>query len=156
MKNRSIVQSFRCAINGIRIAFKGERNLRVHLIIAIYALFLSIVCRFDAVEISVLILVCSLVITSELINTAIEETVDIEVSGYDRMAKAAKDISAGAVMVSAVSAIITGAVLFLNDFRIVAGIKLIYSNAAVGVIFSLSVVATAVGIIRDCGRKRGN
>lgn len=108
----SLLQSFLFAIKGIVYAIRHERNLRIHFAAAAYVLYFA-VRYYDLSNLgyALLILVIGLVVTCELFNTAIEKTVDIETPVYNGLAKIAKDVAAGAVLVSALSAIIAG--LFL-------------------------------------------
>lgn len=107
---------------GIISAIKSERNLKFH----IFAGFSVIVCAlFLEIEISsiaVLVLTISLVIVCELLNTAIETVIDL-VCGekLDPLAKKAKDVAAGAVLVSSIGAVIIGACIFFDKIVVIIG-----------------------------------
>ena len=109
-----LLKSFKYAFLGIGYCIKNERNMRIHIIIALYALYFSRYYSFSKVQYAVLCMLFALVITMEMINTSIEKLVDISAPGFDFKAKAAKDIAAGAVCVCAIFSIIIG-VLFYFD-----------------------------------------
>lgn len=103
-----LTDSFRFAIEGIKLALKSERNLRIHLVLAIIIIALAILVRVSASDLAVLLLVISLVISTELINTAIEAVIDLVSPKWHHLAKVAKDTAAGAVLVTAVFAVAIG------------------------------------------------
>lgn len=108
MKPESWVESLNCAIEGILWAVKSERHLRYHFVAALAVLLLALFFRVTALEFFLLVLAAMLVIFAELINTAIEVVVDLVTSEYHELAKRAKDIAAGAVLVTSVGAAILG------------------------------------------------
>lgn len=110
-KNR-MVKSFSYAGNGIKEAFENEPNFRIHTIFAIISIALGVYFQFSLIKFAVLILTITLVIILELINTAIEKVVDKASPTYSRLAKVAKDVSAAAVLVAALGAILVGILLF--------------------------------------------
>ncbi len=111
MKN--LVKSFKYAINGIISAFKSERNMKIHFIFMILVVILGIILKMKVTEWIILIILFMAVIGSELFNTAIEITVDLAMPKYNEKAKIAKDISAGAVLFTAIGSLIIGLILFL-------------------------------------------
>ncbi len=114
MKNRTLKLSFKNAIHGIQQALRTERNLKVHFMIALLVLLLAVVLNVSFAEWLILIVIITLVIVTELINTAIEYMVDsIFGNNYNTIAKHAKDITAGATLVASISSIIIGMVIFL-------------------------------------------
>ena len=108
MRPNNWIESLNCAIEGILWAVKSERHLRYHFIAALALLFLALFFRVSALEFFLLILAALLVIFAELINTAIETVVDLVTDDYHELAKRAKDIAAGAVLVTSVGALILG------------------------------------------------
>ena len=110
----SLLRSFKYAFLGIGRCFLYERNMRIHLVLTLYALYISTYYDFTRIQYAVLCLVFALVFFAEMVNTAIEELVDINSEGFDFKAKAAKDIAAGAVCVCAVFALIVGFIFFLD------------------------------------------
>ena len=108
MKPTSWIESLNCAIEGILWAAKSERHVRYHLVAALAVIFLALFFRVSAAEFFLLVLAAVLVIFAELMNTAIETVVDLVTDDYHELAKRAKDISAGAVLVTSIGAIVLG------------------------------------------------
>ena len=113
-KNRDLVASMEFAITGVLTAFKEERNMRKHLVSAILACVAGLVFQISAMEWLFLLLAIFLVISFEIINSAIENVVDLA-SGYhfSMLAKNAKDMAAGAVLVISGYAVLTGLIIFI-------------------------------------------
>lgn len=112
-KSKSIIEGFNYAVDGIISAFKNEFNMRVHLLCAIFALLLSLFFDLSRVEMIALSFTITLVFVTELINTAIEKTVDLLSPEYHVAAGMAKDIAAGAVLVTAINALFVAYLLFV-------------------------------------------
>ena len=108
MKPKSWLESLNCAIEGILWAAKSERHIRYHLVAALAVLFLALFFHVTALEFFLLVLAALLVLFAELINTAIETVVDLVSPDYHELAKLAKDVAAGAVLVTSVGAVILG------------------------------------------------
>ncbi len=113
MKN--FIKSFGFAINGILWVARTERNFKVQLLCAVSAIVLAIVLDISAVQFAVVVLVCSLVLSLELINTAIETYLDRFHPENDKVIGLVKDISAGAVLVSAIASLAIGAIIFTDS-----------------------------------------
>jgi diacylglycerol kinase (ATP) len=106
--------SFKYAWSGITYAFKTQRNFRIHVTIGTLASCLGVFLHISSVEIAVIGLTSGLVLVMELLNTAIESVVDLTVKQtYHELAKVAKDCAAGAVLVSALAAVLVASVLLL-------------------------------------------
>ncbi|MEM7590368.1 MAG: diacylglycerol kinase family protein [Cyanobacteria bacterium P01_A01_bin.83] len=104
--------SFKYAWAGVRYAFVTQRNFRIHTFIGILAVSLGAFLGIRAVEMAVITMTCAIVMVLELINTAIESVVDLTVKqSYHELAKIAKDCAAGAVLVSAIAAVIVAALI---------------------------------------------
>lgn len=108
MKPTSWLESLNCAIEGILWAAKSERHVRYHFFAALAVVFLALFFKINALEFFLLVLAAVLVIFAELMNTAIEAVVDLVTDDYHELAKRAKDVSAGAVLVTSVGAVILG------------------------------------------------
>lgn len=117
MKIRKFTDSFNYAIEGIIYAIKTQRNMKFHMIIAILVLLLSLFFDFTKVEMLILFITITLVIVLEMINTAIEATIDVLANYYHPLAKIAKNVAAGAVLISAVNAILVGYLLFFEKLK---------------------------------------
>ena len=108
MKPTSWLESLNCAIEGIIWAAKSERHIRYHFVAALAVVFLALFFKISALEFFLLVLAAMLVIFAELMNTAIETVVDLVTDDYHELAKRAKDVAAGAVLVTSVGAVILG------------------------------------------------
>ena len=107
------INSFKYAFNGISYAVKYNQNIKFHIVAALIVLavgFLVGLTRYETFGVGVLIV---LVISAEMINTAMEEVVDLLVKEHSQEAKIAKDVSAGMVLIVAVFAAIVGIFIFL-------------------------------------------
>src|SRR3989344_5278497 len=111
-KNK-IHHSFKFAFNGIVQALRDNRNLRIHVFIGILVFILSFVLGLTKIEKIVVMVMIMLVISAEMINTALEEMTDLITEEHKQEAKAAKDVAAGMVLVTAIGAIIVGIVIFV-------------------------------------------
>jgi diacylglycerol kinase (ATP) len=106
--------SFKYAWAGISYSFQTQRNFRIHVSVCAMAIALSVFLHLQAVEIAVIGITSGLVLALELLNTAIESLVDLTVKQtYHDLAKIAKDCAAGAVLVSALVAVLVAGTLLL-------------------------------------------
>lgn len=110
---RTLFTSFQHAIAGFREAFEKEKNIRIQLLSGLIAIILGIGLKITFVELAILLLVISIVVVSELFNTALERTLDLIDSNPNGTIKIAKDVAAAAVFISAVMALIVGVFIFL-------------------------------------------
>lgn len=110
--NQSLFKSFGYAFEGLMHALKHNQNLRIDFIVALIVIILSIVFHINTLERVVLGLMILLVIASEMINTAIEEMVNLITSEHRKEAKIAKDVAAGMVLVAAGGSVIVGLFIF--------------------------------------------
>ena len=123
-KNRTLVASMEFAITGIITAFKEERNMRKHMISAILAIIAGTVFRISVTEWLFLLLAIFLVITFEIIKSAIENVFDLASNyHFSMLAKNAKDMAAGAVLIISGYAVLTGLIIFVPKI-----IALIFGN----------------------------
>ena len=116
-KRFSLINSFRCAFKGIAFVAQHERNMRIHMVFVLYVAFFSAFYDFSKTEIAVLVITCALVMIFEILNPSSEVIVDKVSPKYSPLAKVAKDAAAGAVLLSAVMAVIVGIVLFFDIER---------------------------------------
>ena len=108
--------SFKYAFEGIITTIKEERNMFIHFLIAIIVVITGIYVRLSLNEWLICLLLFALVFSLELINTAIENTVDLVTTKKNKKAKLAKDAAAGAVLIAAIFASIIGIIIFLPKF----------------------------------------
>lgn len=111
------IESTSYAIEGIRHAAKTQRHLRYHLYAAILILLLSLILGITRYEFIAVAIVVLIVLSAEMLNTAIEAVVDIIFKDYNKKAKAVKDVAAGAVFISAIGATVAGYIIFLPYFK---------------------------------------
>ncbi len=110
--------SFKFAIRGIFISIKSQLNMKIHIIAAILAVLIGIYLEISNYEWLIIILVIGLVFSTEMINTSIEALVDLVSPAYNKSAEKVKDISAGAVLISAIIALIAGIIIFVPKILI--------------------------------------
>ncbi|MDG2614998.1 diacylglycerol kinase family protein [Thermoleptolyngbya sichuanensis XZ-Cy5] len=119
----SLFVSFRYAWAGLTYAFFTQRNFRIHLLVGTIAIGLSLWLQLSRVEIAIIGLTSGLVLTMELLNTALESVVDLTVKQtYHELAKTAKDCAAGAVLISAIAALLVAGSLLLPPLLAVLGL----------------------------------
>ena len=111
-----LIFSFKYASEGIITTIKEERNMFIHFLIAIIVVITGIYVRLSLNEWLICLLLFALVFSLELINTAIENTVDLVTTKKNKKAKLAKDAAAGAVLIAAIFASIIGIIIFLPKF----------------------------------------
>ena len=113
-KNRDVISSLEFALTGIFTAFKEEKNMRSHVLSAVAAIIAGLIFRISATEWLFLLLSIFLVIAFEIMNSAVENVVDLASDYHFSMrAKNAKDMAAGAILVVSGFAVITGLIIFL-------------------------------------------
>ena len=101
------------ALQGLSVAYKSQRNYRFHLLAGFLSLIGGILLNFKCIEYCVLILAISFVITAELFNSVIEFALDAFYKNkYSKMVKMAKDLSAGVVLIAAMTSLLIGFMLF--------------------------------------------
>lgn len=108
----SIVESFNYAVEGIIHVLRTHRNMRIHFVAAVGVLVLALLLGVDRIELVALLLSISFVLITEMINSAIEAAIDVATSSFDPLAKLAKDIAAGAVLIASVNAVAVGYLVF--------------------------------------------
>jgi diacylglycerol kinase (ATP) len=112
LKARTLLESFNYAVAGILYAFKTQRNIRLHYIATVMVLATSLVLKIDRAHFLILILTIAFVIVAEMINTAIEATINLVTQEYHPIAAIAKNVAAGAVLLASVTAVIVGYLTF--------------------------------------------
>lgn len=110
----NLFTSFRYAWAGIVYAVRTQRNFRIHLAIGLVALSLGVILNITMIEAAVVTITISAVLVMELMNTALESVVDLTVGQtYHELAKIAKDCAAGAVLLSAMAALMVAGFIYL-------------------------------------------
>ncbi|MDQ3602998.1 MAG: diacylglycerol kinase, partial [Actinomycetota bacterium] len=112
---QGVARSFEHAYRGMISAVRTQRNMRFHVVVAVVVLVASLLLGVSKLELAVLVLTILLVFVTEMFNTAMEFIVDLATREYHPLAKLAKDISAGAVLVSSVGALLVGYLILADD-----------------------------------------
>jgi diacylglycerol kinase (ATP) len=118
MKSRTLLDSFRFALDGMVHVIRTHRHMRYHLVITMAVLALSVLLRVTKVEVIALTIVIGLVLLAELFNSAIEVTVDLVTDSYHPLAKVAKDVAGAAMLVATLTAATVGALIFFDRARV--------------------------------------
>ncbi|MEX2212066.1 MAG: diacylglycerol kinase [Gaiellaceae bacterium] len=108
----SVLESFNFAFEGIIHVLRTQRNMRIHFAIAVLVLVVALVSGVDKMELIALLLAIAFVLIAEMLNTAVEAAVDVATTSFDPMAKLAKDIAAGAVLIATGVAVAVGYLVF--------------------------------------------
>ncbi|MBU4128672.1 diacylglycerol kinase [bacterium] len=118
MKPRSFLESFNSAVEGIIYVLKTQRNMRIHFLVAIIILVGSLFLRprLSPVELMILSFTIALVLITEMLNTAVEKTIDLMNDTYHPLARIAKDITAGTVLIVSVIAIVVGYLILFRRY----------------------------------------
>lgn len=113
-KNQSFVRSVYNALRGIKLSIGSERNIKMQLTIMVLLIILGFLLKFSSMDWVVIILTSSIVLAMEMVNTAIENTVDMFCHGeFHPLAKDAKDIAAGAVLMTSLGSVVVGLIIIL-------------------------------------------
>ena len=138
------LKSFKFALCGIGRAICTEGHMRFHLVAAFYVLMFSAFYRFSAAQTAILILLISLVIAAELVNTAIENVCDLVTKEQNPYIKAAKDMAAGAVLALSIGAAAVACVFFI-DFKVIPKIFSFFAERpALLILLILSAAASVI------------
>jgi diacylglycerol kinase (ATP) len=108
----SLLESFNVAFDGVIHVLRTQRNMRLHFLVAAGVLVAALSFDVGRMELIALLLAIAFVLIAEMVNTAIEAAVDVASTSFDPMAKLAKDIAAGAVLIAAINAVAVGYLVF--------------------------------------------
>src|SRR5919109_5228698 len=108
----SLIESFNVAFEGIIHVLRTQRNMRIHFGIAFVVLVAAVAVGVRRLQLVALLLAIAFVLIAEMINTAIEARIDVSTTAFDPLAKLAKDIAAGAVLIATVNAVAVGYLIF--------------------------------------------
>jgi diacylglycerol kinase (ATP) len=136
-RSLNLIDSFSYAIEGLIHVLRTHRNMRIHFAVAVAVLVAAVWKGVNRFELIALLLAITFVLITEMINSAIEQAIDLATTSFDPLAKLAKDIAAGAVLIAAVNAIAVGYLVFSHAF----------STSASSVLDRLRDVPTEVTII---------
>lgn len=117
----SIFKSFKFAFDGFWTIFSKERNFKLQILAGVLAVILGVLLKLDLTEWLDLTLIITLVLILEMVNSSLEEIVDMVSPEIQDRAKKAKDIAAATVLVAAIGSMIVGAILFLPKILVIIG-----------------------------------
>jgi diacylglycerol kinase (ATP) len=107
-----IIESFNYAFEGIIHVLRTQRNLRIHFAIAAAVIVFALIVNVTKLELIALLISITFVLISEMLNSAVEAAIDIATTSFDPMAKLAKDVAAGAVLIASTNAVAVGYLVF--------------------------------------------
>ncbi|MDR3552227.1 MAG: diacylglycerol kinase family protein [Clostridia bacterium] len=143
---RSLTRSFKYAFHGVAYCVSNERNMRIHLVVTAYLLIFSLFYGLTATQYAVVALAIGMVLAAEAINTAVEVIVNMHTQHYDSLARIAKDIAAGAVLICTIFAVVIGCMIFLKPDKLKLIADFFATNLLCGILFLVSLPAAAVFI----------
>ena len=108
----NVLDSFNYAFEGIIHVLRTQRNMRIHFVVAVIVLVIALVADVTKIELIALLISITFVLIAEMLNTAIEGAIDVATTSFDPLAKLAKDIAAGAVLIATVNAVAVGYLVF--------------------------------------------
>jgi diacylglycerol kinase (ATP) len=108
----SLLESFNFAFEGVIHVLRTQRNMRIHFAIAAGVLIAAVAVGVERLELIALLISISFVLIAEMINSALEAGIDVATTSFDPLAKLAKDIAAGAVLIATVNAVAVGYLIF--------------------------------------------
>lgn len=144
---KTVMNSFNHAISGIMQAFKLEKNMRVHFVIMVAVIVTAVVVHVTRFEMIALVLAIAFVLFAELLNTAVEAICDLITKEYNEFAKIAKNVAAGAVLISAATAVAVGYLVFYRKINNFSFVSLRYLNDLPAHITFASIVIVFVVVI---------
>jgi diacylglycerol kinase (ATP) len=109
---RTLLESFNFAVEGIIHVLRTQRNMRIHLLAAVIVLIAALWTGVTKLELIALLLAIAFVFITEMLNSALEQAIDVSTTSFDPLAKLAKDIAAGAVLIATLNAIAVGYLVF--------------------------------------------
>jgi diacylglycerol kinase (ATP) len=130
-RRRSLTESFNSAIEGFLYCLKTQRNMRLHFILAICVLVAGLIFNLSRLEMLLILGAITFVLLAEMLNTALEHMVDLSKPEFHPLAQTIKDVSAGAVFISAVNAVIVGYLLLSQhlDLSLQGGLQRLRSSS---------------------------
>ena len=112
---QNLLESFNFAFEGIIHVLRTQRNMRIHFAVAVVVLVAAVWIGVSKLELIALLLAIAFVFITEMINSAIEQAIDVATTSFDPLAKLAKDVAAGAVLIATVNAVAIGYLVFSGE-----------------------------------------
>jgi diacylglycerol kinase (ATP) len=155
VRSRSLLWSFNYAIAGIVYALRTQRNMRLHALAAAAVLVSAFLIGVERWEMVALLFTVTFVFVAELINTAVETAVDLATQQYNPLAKIAKDVAAGAVLVASINAVAVGYLVFFERVThiLAAGMTAVRQSPVHLTVIALALSALAVLAIKAFNRE---
>jgi diacylglycerol kinase (ATP) len=110
---QGLIASFRYAFGGLAYCFRTQRNFRIHIAIGLLVTLAGLVLTLSWVEWAVVAVLVMVVLAAEMVNTMVEALVDLVTQEYHPLARVAKDVAAGVVLLSAIGSVVVGILIFL-------------------------------------------
>jgi diacylglycerol kinase (ATP) len=161
MKQRSMVESFNSAIEGFFYVIKTQKNMKFHFLAAVSILLIAIYLHIPLIQILILCGTISLVLIMEMINTALEHTIDMVMETFHPLARIIKDVMAGSVLLSAINAFIIGYLIFQKRLGLDLGVGVLkvrqspWHMTFIAVIFVMAIVVTLKALFHKGTPLRG-
>lgn len=141
------IYGFKCAFKGIWNTIKSESHMRFHIVAGIYVMLFSFFYSFSPVQYAVLILLITLVMALETVNTCVEDLCGLVADRYEPLVRFIKDAAAGAVLIVAVGAVLIACIFFL-DFKVISNIFAFFvENLFYLFMFLISAVISAIFVV---------
>ncbi|WMJ82305.1 diacylglycerol kinase [Clostridium sp. MB40-C1] len=147
---KKLVDSFNYAIEGMIYSVRTQRNMKIHMVAALVVLSACFFYDLSKIELLIITITITMVLVCEMLNTAIECTIDATTNYYHPLAKIAKNVAAGAVLVSAINALLVGYIIFwdrLSPFSLIVINKIRNSNPYM-IFLVLVIVSLATVIVK--------
>ena len=150
MKVRNLWESFNCAIEGFVYVSKTQKNMRIHFVAAGIILLTGFFLGLAGIELTILCCTIAFVLIAEMFNTAVEMVINLITDTYHPIARIAKDIGAGAVLIASINALIVGYVLFFKHFHpsITSGVAKLKQSPWHLTLLSLMIVIIIVILVK--------
>lgn len=147
---------FRCALKGIEDAISTQRHLRAHIVVAGFVALFGLLLELPHVDLVLLLMAIALVVITELLNTAVELTVDLASPAFHSIARRAKDIAAGAVLIAALVAATVGIIVLAPPWFGALSARPLSAKSAMLAATTLGLVGSIIAALlpRPSGSKR--
>lgn len=147
VKPKGWYQSLNCAIEGVIYAFKTQRHIRYHYVIAACALIVSLLLELPVAEFVMFAMAIVILLFAEMMNTALEEVVNLVEDKHNLLAKYAKDVSAGAVLISSVGVVIMAYMIFSKYLYGSMGVVLREASMFAGHIAIIALLLVLISVV---------